>query len=147
MQYIPNDLKKLIESESDAAFYLANISVGDFIKDIKSILTKIEIPQKIPKRSLEDRKSDFIKELTPFLPIYGKDMLNEFYKYWSESNRSKTKMKWEREDTWELKLRLERWANNGFNNKKSPEQTQIILKDTHMRGGWKPNLMSKSCQA
>ena len=129
MQYIPNDLKKLIESESDAAFYLANISVSDFIQDIKSVLTKPEISQKIPKRSVEDRKNDFRNKLAQFLDNpYDRNILNDFYKYWTETNQSGTRMRFELEKTYELSKRLERWDKN--NTKKQPEQLQINLKET-----------------
>ena len=132
MLYNINDLSKIIEDESSVNIYLSNISAKDFIADIKSILTKKEAIQKLPKRSIDDRKDEFKKELAPFLPIYGKDMLNEFYTHWSELNRSKTMMKFEREDTWETHLRLKKWSRNNFGNKKilnqQLEQAKINLK-------------------
>ena len=130
MQHLPNDLRKIIENEKDVALYLSSISAQDFIKDIQSILTKSEILQKLPKRSVEDRRLDFIAALTPYVQIYGRDMVNEFYKYWIELNPAKTRMKFEKESTWELKLRIERWANNSINKKKAPEQLTIHLKET-----------------
>lgn len=76
----------------------------------------------------EDRikklKTDFANDLKPFLPTYGKEMLNEFYSYWSESNKSHTKLKYQQEPTWELALRLARWANNQRNVKTIPIQQQ-----------------------
>jgi hypothetical protein len=54
-------------------------------------------------------------------------MLNDFYKHWIELNKSKTKMKFESEKTWELNLRLAKWKKIsdeiGFKNKK---QNQVI---------------------
>ena len=38
------------------------------------------------------------------------EMANDFLKYWREPNRSKTKMRWELEKTWDLKARLQRWS-------------------------------------
>ena len=101
MQHLPNDLRKIIENEKDVALYLSSISAQDFIKDIQSILTKSEILRKLPKRSVEDRRLDFIAVLTPYVQIYGRDMVNEFYKYWIELNHAKTRMKFEKEATWE----------------------------------------------
>jgi len=43
---------------------------------------------------------------------YPKDMLSEFVSYWSEMNKSKTKMKFELCQTWETKRRLKTWAAN-----------------------------------
>jgi hypothetical protein len=44
--------------------------------------------------------------------IFPFGMLKQFYEYWSEPNRSKTKMKFELEKTWDTKRRLKRWYDN-----------------------------------
>jgi len=127
MQYIANDLRKIIENEKDVALYLSSISAQDFIKDIQSILTKNEILRKLPKKSIEERKLDFRDELAKYLEVYGRDMLNQFFKYWTEANTGKTRMKFEMEKTWQMNLRLERWDKS--TNKKTPEQPTIHLKE------------------
>ena len=50
-------------------------------------------------------------------------MLREFYDYWREPNKSKTKMKFELQETWDLKLRLIKWEKNQekFNKGKKTE--------------------------
>lgn len=59
------------------------------------------------------RKAKFADSLKPFVATYGKDMMNEFYNYWSECNRApKPKMRWELEKTWELSKRIARWSRN-----------------------------------
>ena len=58
------------------------------------------------------RKQKFYDSLTPYIGQYPEEMIDEFFKYWSEANRSRTKMKYENESTWELSLRLARWAKN-----------------------------------
>lgn len=58
----------------------------------------------------ERRARDFYDSLLPYLEKYGKEMLRDFYNYWSEWNRSQTKMKWELKDTWEVSKRLVTWA-------------------------------------
>ena len=40
---------------------------------------------------------------------------NDFISYWSELNRSKTKMRFELEKTWETKRRLQNWMRNSKN--------------------------------
>lgn len=73
--------------------------------------------------SIEDRKLKFSSTLKPFLEKYGKDMLNEFYKYWTEPNKSKTKFRQETEKFWDLEKRLNTWAGrekNSFNGKIIP---------------------------
>lgn len=73
---------------------------------------------------INGRKLKFASTLEPFLQKYGKEMLDEFYKYWTEPNKSNTKFRQELEKTWDLSRRLETWAKNdkGFNKKPEPEK-------------------------
>lgn len=75
----------------------------------------------VPKKdrlslNLSKRKNNFMESLKPFVEIYGADMINDFYSYWTEPNKSGTKMRYELEKTWDVKRRLSRWANNKFKN-------------------------------
>lgn len=70
---------------------------------------------------LEKRQTAFYETLKIHLPTYGKDLLRKFYDYWREPNKSKTRMRFEQEKTWDLKLRLQRWASNDFSREKSEE--------------------------
>ncbi len=87
--------------------------------------TNIESTDKQSKENkiniIEANKQKFIKDLEPYVSIYGRDMVNDFFKYWSELNQSQTKMRFQLETTWQLDLRLGRWAKNDFNKK--PQQT------------------------
>lgn len=67
--------------------------------------------------NIEQRKLKFSESLKPFLITYGKDMLNDFYSYWTEPNKSGTKFKKELQVTWDTERRLKTWANNSFGNK------------------------------
>lgn len=62
--------------------------------------------------NIEERKLKFASTLETFLETYGKEFLNDFYKYWTEPNKSNTKFKQELERTWSLERRLETWAKN-----------------------------------
>lgn len=63
------------------------------------------------------RKERFYESLVPFVEKYGAAMIREFYDYWSEMNKSQTKMRFEQQPTWETSLRLVTWArrDNNFN--------------------------------
>lgn len=74
-----------------------------------------------PKPDLDNRQKEFYKELIPFVGIYGKDMIREFYDYWREPNKSKTLMRCEQQKTWDLKLRLDRWNRQPFNSNQTPD--------------------------
>jgi hypothetical protein len=60
--------------------------------------------------TIEERKLKFASTLEPFQKLYPKQMLSDFYKYWGELNKSRTKFKQELEKTWDLERRLEMWA-------------------------------------
>lgn len=56
------------------------------------------------------RKDEFGKSLVPFVDKYGKEMIRAFFEYWSELNKSETKMLCEMQKTWEVSKRLATWA-------------------------------------
>ena len=65
---------------------------------------------------LEIRRIKFINELNKeFHTKYPKELRKAFFEYWTEPNKSKTKMRFELEKTWDTGRRLARWANNSFN--------------------------------
>lgn len=63
--------------------------------------------------TLSEREKDFKTQVyrQPF-PV---DILDEFFDYWTEPNRSESKMRFEMEKTWHLGRRLKRWASIRFN--------------------------------
>ena len=67
------------------------------------------------KRKLEMRKQSFINELSKYQGAYSNEMLNAFYAYWTEANKTFTKMRFELQKTWDLKLRLSNWFNRNKN--------------------------------
>lgn len=76
----------------------------------------------VKENNIEERKLKFANTLKPFLETYGKDLLNDFFKYWTEPNKSNTKFKQELEKTWSLERRLETWSNNDKNFNKDKKQ-------------------------
>ena len=79
-----------------------------------------EIKEKeIKVNDIEDRKLKFASTLQIFLPQYGREVLNEFYGYWTEPNKSNTKFRQELEKTWDLNRRLERWTKSDFSKGKT----------------------------
>lgn len=62
---------------------------------------------------IEVRQKAFYDTLIPFLETYPKEMLRDFYDYWSEPDRGAVpKMRCEKEKTWSLAGRLRTWAKN-----------------------------------
>jgi hypothetical protein len=99
---------------------------------------------KIILNNIEERKLKFASTLESYLSIYGKDLLNDFYKYWTEPNKSNTKFKQELEKTWSLERRLDTWAKNDKNfknnsNTKNEKNEQVRQLSTIARSN-NPNL-------
>jgi len=68
------------------------------------------------------REEEFKKEILNYINTYPKEMLKDFFDYWSESNKSKTKMRFEMQPTWDIKKRLATWAKNDKGFKGKPEK-------------------------
>jgi len=112
------EIKK--EENSPHTPYKEEIKKGESRKENIHITCAREKPVKTKAELIADmerRKKVFYSSLIPYLLTYGKEMLREFFDYWSEPNKSQTKMRFEQQTTWALNLRLARWANN--NNKYS----------------------------
>ena len=78
-----------------------------------------EEKDKIKVNNIDSRKLKFADTLKPFIDIYGRDLIKDFYGYWTEPNKSNTKFKQELEKTWDTKRRLENWAKNDINFNKN----------------------------
>lgn len=63
------------------------------------------------EKEREARARNFYGEVAKFAEMYPKQMLRQFYDYWTEPNKSLTKMKFELEKTWDLGRRLNTWAS------------------------------------
>lgn len=82
--------------------------------------------------TFDKRKFEFQESLYPFTHkppkyngSYEPPMLKDFFEYWAEPNKSRSKMRWEQERTWELPLRLSRWAANQKNNKSTNQNKNV----------------------
>ena len=82
------------------------------VKESKDIL----LPKKDTIRT-KLTKVDFKELLTPFLGTYTKDLLNEFYLYWTEQNVTSKKMRYEAEKYFDISRRLATWFKNQKPNK------------------------------
>ena len=56
------------------------------------------------------REKVFYDSLVQYVEQYGRDMIRAFFDYWSEPNKSGTKMRFEMQPTFELSRRLATWA-------------------------------------
>jgi hypothetical protein len=78
-------------------------------------------------KEIKERKENFKEDLKPFLEIYGKDLLNDFFLYWTEMNKDGKKMRFEMQSVFDIKRRLITWHKNSTKNNFSKEQKTIPL--------------------
>lgn len=83
--------------------------------------------------NIDDRKLKFASTLKPFVDIYGKELIREFYNYWTEPNKSNTKFRQETEKTWSLERRLETWAKNDINFNKNKNGKSSITESEQFK--------------
>lgn len=105
---INNENTDVLRLNNDSNTIKDNIVKDNIVKDNKS-----GVPPP-PSNSILDRQSAFYNKIAVFKDLYPKETLREFYEYWIEPNKSKTKMRFELERTWDLSLRLKKWASNNF---------------------------------
>lgn len=86
-------------------------NVNDNVNDNKETLLKGRVKKAAAIAATLSRKDAFGQSLIPFVGKYGKDMIRAFFDYWSEMNKSCTKMRFEQQPTWEIAKRLATWAS------------------------------------
>lgn len=100
--------------------------------------TPSNTPANTPK-TIEERKADFADKLKLYIDKYGKDVLNNFYLYWTQVNEGGTKMLFERQKAFQISNRLATWRKNGYDSQ-GGMNTGVILHDSsnkdYKKGGW-----------
>lgn len=115
---------KITQEKSSLTIDFAGV-LGDLKKVSNTVSNTQATRQKTHKQptklTLEQRKETFIENLKKFTDIYDKDMLNDFYRYWVETDVNKEKMRFEFQKTWALNLRLITWQRNALKNFNKPQ--------------------------
>ena len=97
------------------------------LSEAKAKLTNIEEEEEEEKEEeLEKRKLKFASTLKPFVDIYGKDMMNEFYLYWTETMKSGKRFRQESEKAWDIKRRLSTWHSRNKDTKQGIKQETFV---------------------
>lgn len=97
-------------------------------------------------KSKEQREEDFKTEAMKYArgheySSYDSRMIEKFCNYWTESNPKGKQLKFEKQDTFDIKRRLATWASKDFNKgtslqapiQESPDQVEAFIMD-HMAG-------------
>ena len=88
---------------------------SSFEESVKQVVKKTQTINKNNnnnknKNNISIRELNFINQVS--LLNYDLNLKKEFCDYWTEPNKSNTKMKWELCKTWKTELRLKTWATN-----------------------------------
>jgi hypothetical protein len=80
----------------------ASLKQGSSIKEV----------DKDKEYNISERKQKFASNLASFVDTYGKQMIRDFYDYWTEHGEKDKKMRYEKETSFNLDARLNRWNKN-----------------------------------
>jgi hypothetical protein len=85
-------------------------------RTIIELLTKKKVSSSIPIKPIEERKQDFkLNCWNNFKDTLTTPIIKEFYEYWSEYSDGGKKMRFEKENVFDLKRRMATWLK--FSNK------------------------------
>lgn len=137
--------KREIETETNTALNTLGNTANTFViicnydsyRVIKRKLTHEPTQQvtqniiSVLRDKCKEREKKFEQSLVPFVisrgGTYEPTMIRAFFNYWTERNKSGTKMRFELEKTWETAKRLQTWASR----EKVPKST-TALKSSEM---------------
>lgn len=117
-------IDKLIEKEYLSRTIFARFS-HSLNTDSQEIATysRTKSAQNPHKKNIEERKRDFTELLRPYVGKYGRDMINAFYKYWTQISPNGRKMLFETQKAFQIPNRLSLWAskNSSYGNRHNRE--------------------------
>jgi hypothetical protein len=104
--FIESRRKNLLHKEDDMDVHKEQLMENENENEIRN--KKIEDRNELLNKREEKFRNDVYVFTNDPYPLV---MLQKFCDYWTELNKSKTKMRWELEKTFEISKRLATWAN------------------------------------
>lgn len=111
-----------------------NVNINN-INEINSTQSRVEKSrvEKSLTKSTGERSQIFYAQVAEFKKNYPREMLRNFYDYWTEPNKSGSKMRFELQQTWDLKRRLNTWASReNMPNNQSLKSKKSTLKQVDL---------------
>lgn len=102
-----NHLNKQINKETNNIEIEKETSLKGGKEKEKESATVVATPA---KGGVDEKIKAFYDELIPYVSVYGKEMVRDFFEYWTEKNESGTQFRKQREKTWNTSRRLRMWA-------------------------------------
>jgi len=104
-----------------------NVNVTDNVTVNETVINNLVA---VSTATIEQRELKFRDSLVPYIETYGKEMLREFFNYWTEKNEGGKKMRFEMQKVFDVKRRLVTWSKN---NKFKSNGLAKIISDTAER--------------
>ena len=98
----------------------------------ESLYDKLDSLYTVSKKdsTIETRKKQFACIIGQLGSEYKREMLIDFYHYWTESSINGKKLRYEKEKVFDVKLRLARWHKNIKANEKLPNKIGRTTEDS-----------------
>ena len=103
---------------------------GNKINKEKKEKKEVSVSMGAARAATLKRRDEFYASLVPYVAMYGKEMIRAFFDYWTEMNKSETKMRFEQQPTWETPKRLATWAKR---EKPKGNRTEQSERDSQQR--------------
>jgi len=116
-----NDENNAITMQNTAQLTMQNIAEYNNINNNNINNNNINNKKIYKKNPIEERQKKFYDECAAYVGEFGKEIVREFYDYWSEENSDKTKFKKEFQKTFNVKSRLNTWKKNKDKFTPSPQ--------------------------
>lgn len=142
---LKRDLQKWEETRVKRSI-AGSISAEKRKQQNQQVLTSVESVEQVPTNStvivndnvnvnvkdkvinnIKDRKTSFAISLEPYLELYNREMLNNFYMYWTEHGEKDKKMRFEKEKSFDVKLRLLNWSKRSESFKQKEFKKEVLF--------------------
>lgn len=99
---------------------------------LQDLVSELDANYTVSKKdsTIETRKKQFACIIGQLGSEYKREMLVEFYNYWTETSINGKKLRYEKEKVFDVKLRLARWHKNSKANEKSSNKIGRTTEDS-----------------
>jgi hypothetical protein len=114
--------KRIKKVAKDDVQELANINDQNLKGTVSNLsVYDVDDARNLREVNLLKRKELFIADVKLHEDLFVQKVIDAFIDYWTEPNKSRSKMKWELQNTWDTKRRLRLWNDRhwDYENKKN----------------------------
>lgn len=123
--------KSMEEPEMLCDYEFAMADASNFQSEIIEHQKAISVLNSFLNNDIQSRKDKFMEKVAKFTNDYPKEMLREFYDYWTEHGENDRKFRMEKEKSFDISKRLARWAKNSkFSANEKPKTINRQTEET-----------------